>query len=102
MARGSKSTPLQGAPHSQPIVGLICLFTWSWSCREGEGSSSLEGRVERGMQALGRERAQRFGWQDTYVFSKALGEMMLWRERGSFPVAVRTRTSLVNHAPAGP
>ena len=42
------------------------------------------------MQALGLERAQCYGWQDTYVFTKALGEMMLWRERGTFPVAVRT------------
>ena len=53
------------------------------------------------MRARGMERANRFGWQNTYTFAKALGEMLIYRERGDLPVAV-VRPSIVESALAQP
>ncbi|PIN07802.1 Acyl-CoA reductase [Handroanthus impetiginosus] len=40
------------------------------------------------MKELGMQRANKFGWQDTYVFTKAMGEMMIDNLRGNIPVVV--------------
>ncbi|KAL2604793.1 hypothetical protein AAZV13_09G086700 [Glycine max] len=40
------------------------------------------------MKEIGLERARRYGWQDTYVFTKAMGEMMIDKLRGDIPVVV--------------
>ncbi|KAL3623807.1 Fatty acyl-CoA reductase 2 [Castilleja foliolosa] len=40
------------------------------------------------MKELGLQRANKFGWQDTYVFTKAMGEMMIDNLRGDIPVVV--------------
>ncbi|GFP79850.1 fatty acyl-coa reductase 2 [Phtheirospermum japonicum] len=40
------------------------------------------------MKELGLQRAKKFGWQDTYVFTKAMGEMMIDKLRGDLPVVV--------------
>ncbi|GER39942.1 fatty acyl-CoA reductase 2 [Striga asiatica] len=40
------------------------------------------------MKELGLQRAKKFGWQDTYVFTKAMGEMMIDKLRGDIPVVV--------------
>ncbi|KAK4392389.1 Fatty acyl-CoA reductase 2 [Sesamum angolense] len=40
------------------------------------------------MKELGMQRANKFGWQDTYVFTKAMGEMMIDSLRGEIPVVV--------------
>ena len=46
-------------------------------------------------------RAQLFGWQDTYVFSKALGEMLLNAQREDIPMVV-LRPSVVESTLAEP
>lgn len=33
-------------------------------------------------------RARKYGWQDTYVFTKAMGEMLLGCMRGDVPVVI--------------
>lgn len=33
-------------------------------------------------------RANKFGWQDTYVFTKAMGEMMIDKMRSDVPVVI--------------
>lgn len=33
-------------------------------------------------------RANKFGWQDTYVFTKAMGEMMIDKMRSNIPVVI--------------
>ena len=33
-------------------------------------------------------RARQYGWQDTYVFTKAMGEMMIDSMRGDVPVVI--------------
>lgn len=40
------------------------------------------------MKELGLKRARHFGWPNTYVFTKAMGEMMLGHLRGDIPVAI--------------
>ncbi|XP_044359896.1 fatty acyl-CoA reductase 2, chloroplastic [Triticum aestivum] len=46
------------------------------------------------MKNLGIERARLHGWQDTYVFTKAMGEMVLNSMRGEIPV-VTIRPSII-------
>ncbi|KAK6941971.1 Fatty acyl-coenzyme A reductase, NAD-binding domain [Dillenia turbinata] len=40
------------------------------------------------MKELGLERANTYGWQDTYVFTKAMGEMLIDNMRGEIPVVI--------------
>uniref|UniRef100_A0A7N0VJJ0 Fatty acyl-CoA reductase n=1 Tax=Kalanchoe fedtschenkoi TaxID=63787 RepID=A0A7N0VJJ0_KALFE len=40
------------------------------------------------MRDLGEERAKVYGWQNTYVFTKAMGETMLDVMRGDIPVVI--------------
>ncbi|OVA18798.1 Male sterility [Macleaya cordata] len=47
-----------------------------------------ENLVAQKMKELGLERARIFGWQDTYVFTKAMGEMLIDNMRGEIPVAI--------------
>lgn len=37
---------------------------------------------------LGRIRANTFGWQDAYVFTKAMGEMMLMKYKEDLPIVI--------------
>jgi fatty acyl-CoA reductase len=46
-------------------------------------------------------RAKLFGWQDTYVFSKAMGEMLVESLRGDIPVVI-LRPSVVESTLADP
>ncbi|CAI5505306.1 unnamed protein product [Closterium sp. Naga37s-1] len=48
----------------------------------GAGKDEVVAAVNAHMSALGRARAQVFGWQDAYVLSKAMGEMTLGEQRG--------------------
>ncbi|KAB2631473.1 fatty acyl-CoA reductase 2 [Pyrus ussuriensis x Pyrus communis] len=50
--------------------------------------------VAQKMKELGLERARKYGWQDTYVFTKAMGEMMINNMRGDTPV-VMIRPSVI-------
>ncbi|XP_077210012.1 jojoba acyl CoA reductase-related male sterility protein [Tasmannia lanceolata] len=40
------------------------------------------------MKEMGLQRAKNFGWQDTYVFTKAMGEMLIENMRGDIPVVI--------------
>ncbi|KAI4300652.1 hypothetical protein L6164_034003 [Bauhinia variegata] len=56
-------------------------------------SANYEANVEdnllpQKMRELGLERARRYGWQDTYVFTKAMGEMMIDKLREDIPVVI--------------
>ncbi|CAN6278574.1 unnamed protein product [Urochloa humidicola] len=48
----------------------------------------------QGMKCLGLERAKLHGWQDTYAFTKAMGELVLNCMRGDIPV-VTIRPSII-------
>ncbi|KAH7420487.1 hypothetical protein KP509_13G009800 [Ceratopteris richardii] len=48
----------------------------------------LKKRLHQEMKDLGMQRAKIFGWQDTYVFTKAMGEMVVDSTRGQVPVVI--------------
>ncbi|KAJ1254742.1 hypothetical protein BS78_K331300 [Paspalum vaginatum] len=50
--------------------------------------------ISQEMKRLGQERAKLHGWQDVYVFSKAMGEMVINCVRGDIPV-VTIRPSII-------
>ncbi|XP_072969355.1 fatty acyl-CoA reductase 3-like [Typha angustifolia] len=46
-------------------------------------------RIEKiTMKELGMKRARHFGWPNTYVFTKAMGEMLLGHLRGDLPLVI--------------
>ncbi|KAJ8537647.1 hypothetical protein K7X08_014187 [Anisodus acutangulus] len=44
--------------------------------------------LEQVMKDLGGERAKLYGWQDTYAFTKAIGEMMINSMRDEIPILI--------------
>jgi len=42
----------------------------------------------KAMKELGLQRARHFGWSNTYVFTKAMGEMVLGQLQGDMPVVI--------------
>ncbi|KAH9326783.1 hypothetical protein KI387_006961, partial [Taxus chinensis] len=53
------------------------------------------------MKDLGMERAHTLGWQDTYVFTKAMGEMLVNNSRGDLPVVI-VRPSIIESTYSDP
>ncbi|WVZ91318.1 hypothetical protein U9M48_037506 [Paspalum notatum var. saurae] len=49
---------------------------------------------KKAMKELGFKRAKCFGWPNTYVFTKAMGEMLLGSLRGDLPVVI-VRPSII-------
>nr|AJA71626.1 male sterility protein [Triticum aestivum] len=56
--------------------------------RELRASSSTEKAERKTMKELGLKRARNFGWPNTYLFTKAMGEMMMGHLRGDVPVVI--------------
>lgn len=52
-----------------------------------EQNSSID-TEKRTMKDLGIERARKYGWPNTYVFTKAMGEMLLGHLRGDIPLVI--------------
>ncbi|XP_059306065.1 fatty acyl-CoA reductase 2, chloroplastic-like [Lycium ferocissimum] len=44
--------------------------------------------LEQNMKDLGLERAKLYGWQDTYSFTKAIGDMMIDSMRDEIPILI--------------
>ncbi|OEL26707.1 Fatty acyl-CoA reductase 2 [Dichanthelium oligosanthes] len=65
-------------------------LAFDYSRRHSVGSASFA----QEMKDLGLERAKLHGWQDTYVFTKAMGEMVINSMRGEVPV-VTIRPSVI-------
>ncbi|KAL3518517.1 hypothetical protein ACH5RR_021106 [Cinchona calisaya] len=49
---------------------------------------SSEESITLAMKDLGIQRARKFGWPNTYVFTKAMGEMLLGRLKGNTPLVI--------------
>ncbi|CAI7845711.1 unnamed protein product [Closterium sp. NIES-54] len=60
----------------------------------GMSKEDVQAAVQKHMVDLGMSRAQQCGWQDTYVFTKAMGEMVLTRGHKDLPLAI-VRPSIV-------
>lgn len=58
------------------------------------GKTTSDASSIQKMKEMGLERAKLHGWQDTYVFTKAMGEMMIDSMRGDIPV-VTIRPSII-------
>ncbi|PUZ50621.1 hypothetical protein GQ55_6G072100 [Panicum hallii var. hallii] len=56
--------------------------------REVEANCYSERVEKRTMKELGLKRAREFGWPNTYVFTKAMGEMLLGHLRGDLPIVI--------------
>ncbi|KAK4834436.1 hypothetical protein QYF36_022688 [Acer negundo] len=52
-----------------------------------EASADIQEATQK-LKELGLERAKKYGWQDTYVFTKAMGEMVIDSMRGDVPVVI--------------
>ncbi|EEF27702.1 conserved hypothetical protein [Ricinus communis] len=44
--------------------------------------------LTQNLKKLGLERAEKYGWHDTYAFTKAMGEMVIDSMRGEVPVVI--------------
>ncbi|KAM0832940.1 hypothetical protein ACQ4PT_064579 [Festuca glaucescens] len=55
---------------------------------ELRANSSTVKAERKTMKELGLKRARYFGWPNTYVFTKAMGEMLLGQLPGDFPVVI--------------
>ncbi|KMT03618.1 hypothetical protein BVRB_8g190320 [Beta vulgaris subsp. vulgaris] len=51
-----------------------------------------EKEIRRTMKILGSQRAKLYGWPNTYVFTKAMGEMHVAQLRGNLPVIIMRPT----------
>lgn len=60
-----------------------------------------EGRPPEALVELGTRRARELGWNDTYTFTKGLGERLLVRERGDVALGI-LRPSIIESAVAEP
>ncbi|VAI74955.1 unnamed protein product [Triticum turgidum subsp. durum] len=56
--------------------------------QDGGGGGDKTKRERKGMKELGLERSRHFGWSNTYVFTKAMGEMLLGQLHGAIPVVI--------------
>lgn len=59
------------------------------------GDDAEQKNERKAMKEVGLARARELGWPNTYVFTKALGEMMLARELGGVVPAVIVRPSII-------
>ncbi|KAL9239222.1 hypothetical protein vseg_013562 [Gypsophila vaccaria] len=51
-----------------------------------------EKAIRQIMKNFGRQRAKLYGWPNTYVFTKAMGEMLVEKYRGNLPVVTMRPT----------
>jgi nucleoside-diphosphate-sugar epimerase len=66
-----------------------------------EAENQRQRWVRERLSEDGRARARRFGWFDTYTFSKALGEQMLIKHRDGVPLVI-VRPSIIESSFSDP
>ena len=76
-----------------PYEEVALAFAEAEACDRAESDEVASSRMTR----LGSARARANGWQDTYVFTKAMGEQILSAERGDVPLVI-VRPSIVEGA----
>lgn len=80
-----------------PLLDIDAELRLARDCQRQLAGDDAEQKNERkAMKELGLARAREFGWPNTYVFTKALGEMMLGQQlgRGGAPVVI-VRPSII-------
>ncbi|KAK8451677.1 hypothetical protein SEVIR_6G249800v4 [Setaria viridis] len=68
---------------------------------DGAASDDKKAEERKAMKELGLQRARHFGWSNTYVFTKAMGEVLLGHLRGDIPVVIM-RPSIITSVRADP
>lgn len=68
---------------------------------QAEVEAAKEEHLRETLVAAGMRRARARGWNDTYTYTKALGERFLLRERGGVPMAI-LRPSIIESSLAEP
>ncbi|KAJ1269625.1 hypothetical protein BS78_07G225900 [Paspalum vaginatum] len=68
---------------------------------DGVATNKTRTTERKAMKELGLQRARHFGWPNTYVFTKAMGEMVLAQLRGDMPVVIM-RPSVITSVLADP
>ncbi|GER40406.1 fatty acyl-CoA reductase [Striga asiatica] len=53
-----------------------------------KADNSCEDIIKSKMKDLGIQRARKFGWPNTYVYTKAMGEMLLGELKGNIPLVI--------------
>lgn len=76
-----------------PYEEIALAFAEAEACDRAESGEGASSRMTR----LGSARARANGWQDTYVFTKAMGEQILSAERDDVPLVI-VRPSIVEGA----
>ncbi|XP_050287961.1 fatty acyl-CoA reductase 2, chloroplastic-like [Quercus robur] len=71
-------------PESIPVLDIIAEIELASDLK----LSVHENVVAQKMIELGLQRAKIFGWQNTYEFTKAMGEMLLNSMRGDIPLVI--------------
>ncbi|KAK4591650.1 hypothetical protein RGQ29_016186 [Quercus rubra] len=79
-----ESVTLETQPVSIPMLDIIAEIELASDLK----LSVNENEVSQKMKELGMQRAKIFGWQNTYVFTKAMGEMLINSMRGDVPVVI--------------
>uniref|UniRef100_A0A7N0SWX2 Fatty acyl-CoA reductase n=1 Tax=Kalanchoe fedtschenkoi TaxID=63787 RepID=A0A7N0SWX2_KALFE len=51
-------------------------------------NGATSGAITAAMKDFGNKRARMFGWPNTYVFTKAMGEMLIGEARGNMPLVI--------------
>ncbi|URE23006.1 fatty acyl-CoA reductase [Musa troglodytarum] len=64
--------------------------------RELRAEDAPEEAEKLAMKELGIRRAKLFGWPNTYVFTKAMGEMLLGHSRGDLPMVILRPTIITS------
>ncbi|KAH7834732.1 hypothetical protein Vadar_019057 [Vaccinium darrowii] len=55
---------------------------------ELQTKEATEQEITLAMKDLGIQRAKKYGWPNTYVFTKAMGEMLLGQTKGNIPLVI--------------
>ncbi|CAL5000301.1 unnamed protein product [Urochloa decumbens] len=77
-------------------------LTMTNSSTGGADDDTDKKKTERtAMKELGLQRARHHGWSNTYVFTKAMGEVLLGQLRGDIPVVIM-RPSIITSVRADP
>ncbi|XP_020582760.1 alcohol-forming fatty acyl-CoA reductase-like [Phalaenopsis equestris] len=64
--------------------------------KELRSGNTTMGAEKMAMKELGIERARHYGWPNTYVFTKAMGEMMVGKLRGNMPLVIARPTIITS------
>ncbi|KAG8655226.1 hypothetical protein MANES_04G019150v8 [Manihot esculenta] len=55
---------------------------------ELRAQGATETEIKHAMKDMGTERAKRYGWPNTYVFTKAMGEMLIGNIKGNLALVI--------------